>query len=222
MGDTGYSEIVDNAADSRADSKTDTAAENKTDNGERITSFAKYFADKKISGDREKAQVDCRAISQLRGSDRAVLADVRYRALENLGRTVGEDLDVGTFEQELKSVPHGVKLADKLVFRIYDEGTLLGYALVISGWPKTDEWAVERMYLDPNSSRNGIGSKLIHQIENLARTAEARGVCIFTVVAHPEWDSFWKAIGYEDDTDEIKRGLVSPFEFVKAHRKELV
>lgn len=184
--------------------------------------FEAYFANRKISSMREKAVVDCRSVTQLKMRDKDDMAALRERAIKHLASTHGLPFEPATFVNELRMVPPGIKLTDKLVFRAFEEGRLVGYAQVISGWPKANEWAIDQLVIDPDHSQMGFGSKLINQVENIARTAEAKYTSVLSAVARPELDEFWRAIGYAETPDAARRDPHHPYAFIQIHRKGLL
>lgn len=161
--------------------------------------FRAYYEQKKLTSQRESLEIQCTPLVHLTTAEQADVERLRARALENYEKTTGYTLEKQPFYEEFFCVPDGVRREDKLIFRAFDKGTLIAYAQVICGWPAHNEWAVDQLIIDPASARQGIGSKLINQIENIARTAEITATSIVSLPTRPESDSFWRAIGYSDE-----------------------
>lgn len=173
--------------------------------------FDAYFADRKLNAQREKASIDCKSVVYLSKEEIEELDQLRIAALSNYSQEIHADVSPIKIEEELAYVPSSLKLTDKLVFRMCDQGVLLAYALVFCSWPKVDEWTIEQLYINPSYKRQGLGSKLINKIENVARTAEIKATSILSMPKRSNSESFWKIIGYT----EIQQGSNQIF------RKEL-
>ena len=173
--------------------------------------FDAYFADKKLKSQREKAQVDCKSVLFLTKEEISELEDMRARALDEYCKEYGICLESKDIEEELAALPDRLKLSDKLIFRMSDQGVLLAYALVFCSWPKIEEWTIEQLYINPDYKRQGLGSKLINQIENVARPAEIKATSILSAPKRPKAESFWKTIGYREqegfETQVFKKEL---------------
>lgn len=159
--------------------------------------FEAYFSHKKVSAQREHLKVLCYSVKDLVRKDLSDLEALRAAALENYEKSSGIELKSSSLLAELKDRPRGRTLSDKLVVKAYNlDDELVAYAQVICGWPQHNSWAIDQLLLDPNKTRQGLGSKLINIIENLARTAEVQATSIISLPSRPNSESFWKAIGY--------------------------
>lgn len=159
--------------------------------------FEAYFAHKKVSAQREKLKALCYSINQLDGRDLSDLEALRFAALKSYEELTGVVLPYSNLYDELHDLPEGHQLSDKLVIKAYDEqDELAAYAQVICSWPSYNSWTIDQLLLHPDKRGKGIGSKLIHIIENLARTAEVKVTSILSIPARPYSESFWETIGY--------------------------
>ncbi len=181
--------------------------------------FEGYFADKQDPENREGLVMNCVTLSQMASSEIAELDELRRRALDNYEATTGKEAMRLPINEELGLAPEGSTSSDKLIFRAYKDGSLVAYAHVLCGWPCANEWTVEQLLLDPTHRLQGIGSKLIDAIEQLARTAEVRATSILSLPTRDGAESFWRHLGYQDRTAELASQLGGSV--VTVMRKEL-
>ncbi len=183
--------------------------------------FERYVEDKWRAASRTGVQIGYVGMNQLSRPEIVELEKLRDRALENFMSATGHELHPLPIEEELELAPEGKSISDKLLFRAYNDGTLVAYAHVIMGWPKSDEWAIEQLLLDPVHRLQGIGSRLIAEVEEVARTAEVKATSILSLPTRPDSESFWKHVGYTDKTEELAEDLGNAKDFVNILRKEL-
>lgn len=181
--------------------------------------FEGYFNDKQSREDQGGLQINCVTLSQMAPSEVFELDELRQRALDNYTKSTGQQVKQLPIREELELAPAGSTPSDKLIFRAYDDGSLVAYAHVLCGWPRSNEWTVEQLLLDPTHRLKGIGSKLIDSIESLARTTEVRAASILSLPTRENAESFWEHLGYEDKTTELSHELSGTF--VNIMRKEL-
>lgn len=183
--------------------------------------FEGYFADKRARDEQGAVRLDCVSVSQLAGEEIAALDALRERALANFTKTTGHEVVHAPIMEELARVPEGKSLSDKLVFRAFHEGHLVAYVHVICGWPKNNEWTIEQLLLDPEHRLQGIGTKLIQDVESLAETAEVRATSILSIPSRPGSDSFWSTIGYEDKTQELGEQVSETYGYKNIMQKKI-
>jgi len=142
-------------------------------------------------------RVDRVAATQLTSIEIRELESIRKSAIERIREAVGNRGFEITFDREMNLWPARKSPSDKLLFRAYGEGMLMGYALVVRGWPGPRDWTIQHLIIDPELRMRGVGKTVIEAIEADARKAES----IESIVAVPivkENDTFWAFLGYED------------------------
>jgi len=83
---------------------------------------------------------------------------------------------------------------------------LVGYSLVVVGWPESCKWLIQHMIIDPDMRNHGIGSTIVHSIEQYALESEITTDSIFAVPVQESGKRFWQEMGY---TVEASRFLVN-------------
>lgn len=145
--------------------------------------------------------IDCVLASQLSSSEIGELKELRTRALEPAARRLQIPFEEFTFEREINLWPEGKTLSDKMVFRYYRSGELCGYALVIIGWPHSDEWAIQHLIIEPSMALQGIGSAIVKTVERYAYDSTAVATSMVAIPVEPDkGGSFWTMLGYADES----------------------
>lgn len=156
---------------------------------------------------RDGLTITCVTLDQLGEKDVEQLDAARTRALDAFEEANGIDLSRKPIKEELDHLPDGLTPLDKLILRAYEGDSLVAYAHVLCGWPLPTEWTVEQLILDPQHRLQGIGTKVIEEIESLASSAEIRTTSILSVPTRPGAASFWNALGYQDTSEDLAPSL---------------
>ena len=154
---------------------------------------------------REQSEVRVRSVSatQLTSLEIRELEIIRKAAIERIRETVGNRGFEITFDREMNLWPAFKTPSDKLLFRAYDsEGSLMGYALVVRGWPTATEWTIQHLIIDPEFRLKGAGKTVIEAIESDALKTESIDA-IRAVPVERSGDSFWTFLGYEDGGKQL-------------------
>jgi ribosomal protein S18 acetylase RimI-like enzyme len=87
------------------------------------------------------------------------------------------------------------------LFVATEDGQLVG--TLITGW---DGWRANfyRLAVRPTNRGQGIGRALVAAGEARFRRLGARRVVLFAVESHDPAVSFWRAVGYEQDQDDVR------------------
>ncbi len=74
---------------------------------------------------------------------------------------------------------------------------------LIASW---DGWrgSFYRLAVDPLHRRNGMGRSLVAAGEDRLRRLGARRLSLFAVAAHDAATTFWPALGYQLDTEDVR------------------
>ncbi len=161
--------------------------------------------------EREKItqDIDCVMVSQLSRSELAEIECLRDRALQPIISKLSDRYRDFTFDQEIRLWPEGKTLSDKMLFRCHQQGTLCGYALVVIGWPTSEEWAIQHLIIDPEMKLHGIGSAIVNKVEKYAYDSTAVATSMVAIPIDPAASgTFWSFLGYQD---EASRHMV-PFD----------
>jgi GNAT superfamily N-acetyltransferase len=143
-------------------------------------------------------------VSQLARAEKTEIENMRKRALENVQGFLGLSNAPLTMEDETSIIPDR-EASDKMVIRAYIGKILVGYALVIIGWPEKCQWLIQHMLINPDFRSKGIGSAILENIEHLAAEAEVDTTSIFAIPIQESGAAFWGNHGY---TVESSRHLV--------------
>jgi ribosomal protein S18 acetylase RimI-like enzyme len=143
-------------------------------------------------------RVDCAFISQLARIELAEINAMRSRAFSGIHSLIGLTNEVISFEKEISILP-GKEASDKLLFRAYREKTLVGYALVVIGWPDKDAWVIQHLVIDPNFRQQGVGSTIVRKVEKFALQSEVAAASVFAVPLEKRGVLFWQNLGYSEE-----------------------
>jgi GNAT superfamily N-acetyltransferase len=135
----------------------------------------------------------------------AEIEQLRARALAAARNLVGFTNEPVSFEREVSIIPDR-SASDKLLFRAYRGNSLLGYALVITGWPEAGDWVIQHMNIDPEHRGEGIGSNIVRKVEKFAASSEVEATRLFAIPVQKSGTGFWADMGY---TSETGRHLIS-------------
>lgn len=154
--------------------------------------------------DDERSQIaqdiDCVMVSQLSRSELAEIESLRSRALQPVISNLSDHYRDFTFDQEIRLWPEGKTLSDKMLFRYYQQNTLCGYALVVIGWPTSEEWAIQHLIIDPEMKLHGIGSAIVTKVEKYAYDSTAVATSMVAIPIDPAASgTFWSFLGYQDE-----------------------
>jgi GNAT superfamily N-acetyltransferase len=140
-------------------------------------------------------RVDCAFISQLARIEFAEIEAMRKRAFSGVRSLIGLTNEVISFEREINILP-GKEASDKLLFRAYQGKTLVGYALVVIGWPDKGGWVIQHLVINPEFRLQGIGSTIVRKVEKFALNSEVEATGIFAIPLEERGARFWQDMGY--------------------------
>jgi GNAT superfamily N-acetyltransferase len=159
----------------------------------------------KLNAIADSLQVDFVLLSALARTERAEVEHLRAKSLEYVKTFVGLTNEPVTFERETSLIP-GKEATDKMLVRTYLGKQLVGYALVIIGWPEKCQWLIQHMIIDPEQRDKGIGSVIVENIERFAVESDVDASSIFAIPIQKSGVDFWANHGY---TVESSRQLVT-------------
>lgn len=147
-------------------------------------------------------RVDCAFISQLATIEVAEIEEMRTAAFSLVNALIGLTDEIVPFSREIDMLP-GKKGSDKILFRAYYGNVLLGYALVVIGWPAKSDWTIQHLVINPSYRLQGIGSVVVDKAEKYARAASATAPNLFAIPLEEKGVAFWKARGYVEETEYL-------------------
>ena len=162
----------------------ETLAQNQADNGFTV-SFVMY--------------------SHLARSERAEIAALRTKALEPVRNYIGLTNEPLSIEREVDII-EDIDSSNKMFALAFLNKTLVGYSLVVIGWPEPHTWLIQHLIVDPDMRGKGIGTAIVENIERYAQECEVAADAIFAVPVQESGKSFWQGAGY---TVEAARFLVT-------------
>ncbi len=151
-----------------------------------------------LRGSMPKSGVKVTRVSatQLSSLELREIEGVRKIAIEKIRDIVGDRGFEFTFAHEMDLWPREKTPSDKLVFRCYSDGQLVGYALVVRGWPDSSRWTIQHLILHPGHRGMGYGSALIAGVEKDALDTTQTVNEIMVVPLRPT-SEFFDGVGYK-------------------------
>ena len=142
--------------------------------------------------------------THLASTERAEIEALRGKALNLVHDYVGLTDEPLSLEKEA-SIIKDVADDNKMFALAYDNKKLVGYSLVVVGWPEPCKWLIQHMIIDPDMRQQGVGSTIVQSIEHHALESEVAADAIFAVPVQESGRQFWQARGY---TVEASRFLI--------------
>jgi len=165
-------------------------------------------------------KVDCAFLSQLAKIELAEIEAMRKLAFSRVDSLVGLTNEVLSFERETSILP-GKEASDKLLFRAHMDKVLVGYALVVIGWPQKGAWVIQHLVVHPDYRLKGIGSSIVAKIENFALRSEVEATSILAIPLEERGAQFWQNIGYTHETGRQPINIDGLDHELVIYRKEL-
>ncbi|MCL1880516.1 MAG: GNAT family N-acetyltransferase [Actinomycetia bacterium] len=151
--------------------------------------------------------IDVRAAftTQLAGIEIAEIEKLRVAAMANIANAIGTARVDISFADELDILKPSEDAA-KMLFRAYRNDELVGYALVIIGWPQKPDWIIQHMIVNPNNRLQGVGTAIVSKIETDAQDAEVATDNLYVIPIDQNGLGFWQMRGYNQQSEsyEIK------------------
>ena len=164
--------------------------------------------------------IDSVILSQIAHIEVAEIETLRTKALSTITMLSGLADDSLTFEREVNIIPDK-SISEKLLFRAYLNKELVGYALVIIGWPNKSEWVIQHLLVNPDYRLQGIGSSIVAAIEEFAISSEVDATRIFAIPVEERGTSFWNNLGYSDVTHRTQIQIAGIDRELIIYRKRL-
>jgi GNAT superfamily N-acetyltransferase len=165
-------------------------------------------------------RIDMVVLSHLARVEMSEIELLRSKSLSAISSLVGLANEKTPFEREMNIIPD-ISPSDKMLFRAYFEKQLVGYALVIIGWPRDAEWVIQHMIIDPDYRLKGIGSSIVAHIEAFARSSEVDATSIFAIPIQRSGTAFWNDMGYVNETGRTQISIAGLDHDLIVLRKEL-
>ena len=163
---------------------------------------------------------DCVFISQLAKIEFAEIEAMRKLAFARIISYTGLTNEIIPFEREVSLLP-GKEASDKLLFRAYGGKQLVGYALVVIGWPNTGDWVIQHLVIHPEYRLQGIGSAIVRKIEDFAHRSEVEAMNIFAIPMEESGAVFWQDLGYTTEAGRHPIKVADLDHELIVYRKEL-
>ncbi|MDR2672759.1 MAG: GNAT family N-acetyltransferase [Coriobacteriales bacterium] len=149
-------------------------------------------------------RIDLVAYTHLARGEKTEIEALRTKALSKVNFYTGLSNTPLTFENEANIIPDRHD-SDKMLARAYADKCLVGYALIIMGWPERSYWLIQHMIIDPSKRNLGIGTAIIQSIEQYALDSEVDTSSILAIPVQQSGREFWSRHGY---TAEAFRQLI--------------
>lgn len=154
--------------------------------------------------DETEPQVRFVMFSQMARSEHAEINNLRTKALQSVQNYLGLSNEPLSIENEV-SIIADVDDSNKMFALVYLDKKLVGYSLVVIGWPERGKWLIQHMIIDPDMRNKGIGTAIVKGIERFAQESEVAADAIFAIPVQESGKIFWQDNGY---TVEAARFLV--------------
>ena len=143
--------------------------------------------------------------NHLARSERSEIEALRSKALSLVQQYLGLTNTPLSLEKEAYLIKD-VADDNKMFALVYVNKKLVGYSLVVVGWPEPCRWLIQHMIIDPDMRQLGIGSAIVKSIEQYALESDVAADSIFAVPVQESGKRFWQDNGY---TVEASRFLVN-------------
>jgi GNAT superfamily N-acetyltransferase len=142
-------------------------------------------------------KVKAALVSQLASLEIAEIENLRARAIAPAAEVIGTVRENLSLRQEL-NILGNIDDSGKMLFRAYRDQTLVGYALIIIGWPDKCSWVIQHMIIDPELRLQGIGSAIIDKVEDYAESSSVEPGSLYAVPIEERGKDFWTFRGYTE------------------------
>jgi GNAT superfamily N-acetyltransferase len=160
-------------------------------------------------------------LSQLATSELHELEALRRKSFERAREHyIGLSNEPQSFEVECNIID-GKSASDKMLFRAWWGHDLVGYALLVIGYPANGQWLIQHMIIDPDIRLQGVGTALIDAVEHYAQDAALPSNHMFAIPLQKSGIDFWEQRGYHPcSTPQVVRVDMLDHE-VNVFQKEL-
>ena len=128
-------------------------------------------------------------------SEQAQIEALREKALESVKNYIGLSNEPLSLDREIQIIKE-VDDSNKMFALVYNNNKLVGYSLIITGWPEPCKWLIQHMIIDPDMRGRGIGSTIVDSIEHHAGESQVEADAIFAIPIQESGKSFWQEKGY--------------------------
>lgn len=133
--------------------------------------------------------------SHLARSERAEIEALRTKAFESVRNYIGLSDEPLTIEREVDLIS-SVENHKKMFALSFFEKRLVGYSLVVCGWPEPCKWLIQHMIIDPDMRNKGVGTTIVKNVERYAGESEVAADAIFAIPVQESGMTFWQDNGY--------------------------
>jgi GNAT superfamily N-acetyltransferase len=165
-------------------------------------------------------RVDCAFISQLAKIEFAEIEEMRHAAFSRVNELIGLTHEIVPFDREINILP-GKEDSDKVLFRAYRGNVLVGYALVVIGWPEKSAWTIQHLVINPEYRLQGVGSVIVDKAEKYAHDSAVAASSLFAIPLEEKGTDFWKAHGYAEELGRRPEEKPNHTHKLIIYRKEL-
>ena len=141
-------------------------------------------------------------VVHLSEADLAEIHDLRTRAADFFDEVGDPPPTRESFQADLDDLPEGHTRADETIYRAYLRGRPVGYAEVLRGFARRDQWMIGILLVDRAVRGRGIGGAVVGAVEADARAAGAGSLAIGVIASRERSVAFWRRQGF---TTEVQR-----------------
>lgn len=127
--------------------------------------------------------------------------DLATRAADYTTLEVGHAPDDAYIEDFFTATPPGLEVDCLLHFAVMQDPAMIGIICIARGYEYPDDWWIGLMLLDPAFRGQGIGHRVITQIKDRARAANAKMLKLAVLTANPRALRFWQREGFVHHRD---------------------
>lgn len=158
-------------------------------------------------------------VVDLADRDLAEIHDLRCRAGDFFEEVGDGPPTPESFQADLDDLPDGCSRSDELIYRAYRDGRLEGYAEVLRGFERPDQWIVGIVLVDPAARSLGIGRSIVDAIAADASASGMHTLAAGIIASRRRSMAFWRREGF---LREVRRRSVTiagrPDEIVRLER----
>lgn len=142
--------------------------------------------------------LSCASASLLTPADASAIHDLYRRCDDYFLLQDGQHASPSDAEILFTDVPATMSADDQFVVGCWEKSSLCALAAILTGYPKTDDWYIGFLLLDPSIRAQGFGQKFCSVIERWASERGARRLLVAVLMDNEPALRFWSRLGFDE------------------------
>jgi GNAT superfamily N-acetyltransferase len=105
-----------------------------------------------------------------------------------------------SFQADLDEFPEGHTRADEAIYRACSNDSPVGYAEVLRGCARPEQWMIGIVLVDAGERGRGVGREIVAAIAADARSAGAHSLAAGVIATRERSLAFWRREGFTSET----------------------